>query len=404
MSAINYTFVEQNNQQTTTASFATVSGMSISSSFFTAGKKYLILTSVQTHSAPGTTTNVKLKLRHGTTDFTSTDSDVNNSANVGWAVYSTLVVWTAVSSEGVDLQVFGGANDGIIDRCALFVMNLSDDLVENTDWFYNETTASQGLSTTPANGGTITFTPGTAGNDWLVLSTVKINSTDQTNSIISTLARSGEASSSAPSWRILPNQGANNSNVQCVGRAFSLGNVSNTFTEQSSMSAGTSATRVRSAVFAINLNKFKDHAVAYTDADVNLGTGSYGTALQTLSITPSVTGDVWMGSYWGYDRNNAGGTPNSHWRLQLDNADQPAGQTADAYGFALGDGSGDEEPYMMTTLANLSNASHTLDLDGDVASTTNAPSGQHRQLWAVTMELAAGGGGASADLMGQICL
>ena len=97
-----------------------------------------------------------------------------------------------------------------------------------------------------------------------------------------------------------------------------------------------------------------------------------------------------MGAYWGFDRgdfNNSG-----EFRLQVDGADQPAGQTTDNYQF-LGDTGSDtnEHPMMLSTVANLTAAAHTIDLDASVNQTTNTPTGQDRLLWAVSMELTAPG-------------
>ena len=78
--------------------------------------------------------------------------------------------------------------------------------------------------------------------------------------------------------------------------------------------------------------------------------------------------------------------------------DEPAGQTTDAYVFAQTNDATDEDPMVLSTLANLTAATHTVDLDASVDATTGGtshrpprhtqpPTGQHRTLWAVTMEL-----------------
>ncbi len=131
-------------------------------------------------------------------------------------------------------------------------------------------------------------------------------------------------------------------------------------------------------------------AFAQTDAATALSATDWATQIQTTSITPDVQGDVWIGAYWSYDKNSSGNMANQ--RLQVDNSDEPAGQTTAVYDYRAGIDGTDEEPMMMTAMVtNMTAAAHTIDVDGSVDVTTSTPEAETRALWAVTMELPATG-------------
>lgn len=385
--AIGHTFVEQNTIQTTTSNtFGDVSGMSITSGNFTVGKKYLL---VLTYQADETGSSVgEVRLVHGSTEFDGTKGVFQRSSGTFAIPAGSFTVWTAVSSEDVKVQ-FRSVSAGQttrIDQVALLAINLSDDVTENTDWCFAESTADQALSTTPVDGASCTITPGVASHDWVVMSYSLIDAdVAGTASAITRMERSGEASSSLPSAR---SEFFGTLQVQpfMLTRAFNLGASSNTFKEVSEATA-TNHTRLHSAIFMLDLDKFRNHTVAYTEADINLSATAYATELQTLSITPSVAGDVWIIGYWGADR--GADTREVQTRIQVDGSDQPSGQTTDAYTFELGDGATDEYAMIQHTMViSMTAAAHTVDLDGSADSVTSSPTGQHRALIAVTMELA----------------
>ena len=397
--AIDHFSVSQNSIQSMTSSFVTVSGMSIASGSFTTGKKYLIVATAQTTAVAGCAA-AEVKLRHGATDFGLSAQNINHCNVNVWATYGFMTVWTAVASEGIDMQVTSASSDGKIDQAHIQVINLSDDLVENTDWFTATESANTALSATPGDGCSITFTPGSAGKDWLVLVSDRISTGNQTTAaIISNLSRSGEASSSTPSWRVRSSSGTLRL-ASLHARVFNLGASSNTFKEQAAMESGTSGARTGSTCFALNLSKFNAHGFAYTDADFNLNTSAYGDQIQTATVTPTATTDIWILATWGFDFNNV--SRRATWRVQLDgDNDLPAGQTTDAYTFQLGDVAADEQPLALNTIATSQTAaSHTIDLEGSVDSTTGTPAGQYRQVVAVSMEL----GGAAFSNRPQVII
>jgi hypothetical protein len=391
MAEIAHAFTEQNTNQTTSSiSYVDVTGANIASGNFTVGKKYLLYITAQLANSLGNR-QAYLKVLHGSTDFAESES---NREQVGAGVrrtYTFLTVWTAVSGEAIKLQFHASNPDETVgvDQVAMLAINLSDDVTEDTDWFFNERSTDDTLSGTPTDGASITFTPGTASDDWLVLVTAQYDPVVDTDRVLQVLDRSGEATSSLPQADVGLQEADSSGILHGMARVFTLGAASNTFKEKSTAQSG-SPIRLHSTIFALNLNKFDRHAFAYTEADENLSATDYATELQTASITPTVTGDVWMGAYWGFDKN--AGARLAKFRVQVDNSDQPAGQTTDAYDFRYDSNyDGDEDPFLLSTLANLSNAAHTVDLDASVDDVTGTPAGQQRTIWAVTMELAAVG-------------
>jgi hypothetical protein len=239
---------------------------------------------------------------HGSTAFADNEQLLAGTQSTRRTPYFWWTVWTAVSGEDFNIQYRSNASNVptvSLDFIVLLVINLSDDVTENTDWAYAERTTDDALTTTPLAGASITFTPGSA-SDWLVLTNGQYAMSADTISYISKMERSGEASSSLPEARreMIAAGETTRFNVVSLARVFALGAASNTFAEYGSESA-VDVTRLHSRVFALNLDKFRNHAFAYTEADVSLSATNYATQLQTISITPDVTGDVWAGGLLG---------------------------------------------------------------------------------------------------------
>lgn len=384
MASIAHASVEQTTNQTTiSATYVDVNGATLTSGNFTTGKKYLLWVTAQIQNS---TQNIitGCQVTHGSTAFSESQFlAANNIATFGRFTYAWYHIWTAVSGEAITLQLKSdGTNTANADQIHLLAINLSDDLVENTDWFFAEdATDALDLGTGGVDGASITFTPSGA-SDWLVASYALFN-TDAIN-CASSLRRSGETTSSLPeSWS---EQNATGDDImQLHPRVFALTAVSNTFKEHSRASAASGADRLHSKIFALNLNKFSEHANAYTEADTSLSATDYATELQTIAITPSIAGDVWIGAFWGFDLQD--NSREAEFRVQVDGSDQPATQTSDNYQFEISDEPTDEVPMNLSTMPNLSAVTHTIDLDASTDNVTFSPAGQYRTLWAVTMEL-----------------
>lgn len=378
----------QTTQQTRTGStaYAAVTSATIADGDLVDGKDYWITVTAQiTTTTSGQ--NYKVRLVHGSTAFAESETIDSGAAGNVYMTYQFQTVWTAVSSEAITLE-FGVTNTSFtaaIDQVEIRAVQLTDYLTANTDYWWNERSTDDGLSTTPTNGATVTITTPTAGN-YLAFSYAQVEHTDTTTQSISALVRSGEASSSTPEARMEGGSVSGSTWTQyLLGRGYALTAVSNTFTEASSTSSGTAHTRRHSSIFVLRLGAFVDAGYAYTDADTALGTSSFGTNLQTLNITPTSTGDFVLGAYWGFDGANVART--ATFRLQAAGTDSPATQTSDDYDFRMKDAA-DERPYAIGTVTSLSSGgSRAITLDAHVSSTTSTPNGQHRLVWGFSIAL-----------------
>lgn len=380
-----HTAVQLSPQSLNTSAYTAITGASLAAGDLVDGDRYWIVVTAQVRA--GNAQNRQVRLVHGSTPFAESEQIDVGGADLSF-VYQFQTVWEAVSGEGITLEArVTAAGSGTIDQISIFAMNLDADLVENTDWFWVERSTDDSLSTTPTDGASTTFTPGGAGN-WLIQTYGQFAHTDTTTSFISALVRSGEASTGTPSARSeMAVSGSAGRLGMLLSRVFAVTAVSNTFKEQASASA-TAHTRLHSSLFALRLGAFAQSNSAYTEADENLGVTDFATQLQTVSITPALTGDFVVGTYWGWDGANVART--AKWRVQIEGSDSPAGQTTDSYNFSVRDAT-DERPMAMIQVAALSSgAARAIDLDASVSSITSTPTGQHRSIWAFSLELGGG--------------
>jgi len=402
MAQIEHAFVGVTTRDTHTGdtNFTAVTGASLASDWsgatassgagFEAGKKYLLFVTAQVDiSALSSLVNVRVV--HGATAFADSNMNWQCATTIGHRmVYAWWTIWTAVATETitVEFNTANSANTVGIDQIGIFVVNLADDLAENTDWFYAEDTGPDTISTTPIDGASITFTPGEA-SDWLVLSLTCHDFVTTGAELTSNIDRSGEASSTLP--RLIQRHPIGNAQMPfALGRVFALTAVSNTFKEVSVTDIVATNKREQSQIFALNLNKFKDHVSAansYTAGPTALSAANY-TELKSVSITPTVQSNLWIGTSFLYDLQNT--TREIEWRIQYDNSDQPASQTTDNYQFiSFTESNAEDTECLITMVANATTAAHTIDLDGSADSAAGAPEVESMTIWAVTMELAA---------------
>lgn len=370
-------------------SFTDITGASIGSGSFTTGKKYLLLFAAQMVYSNAASGEMSIQSLHGTTAFGDSEQRYNPGSTTIYYNYTFFTVWTAVASEGVKLQgkTSASGNTITVDQVTMTAINLSDDILENTDWFFNERTTDDSLTSTSfTDGGSVTFTPA-GSSDWLVISeSVLVVGTANGSRFSSQINRSGEASSSAPN-----NQQQPVTTTEFYGSvnlaAFSLTNASNTFKEQSNRASGTATfTRNYSAIFAVNLNKFKDHVFAYTTAELDTSGTDFATQTQTASLAPSVTGDVW--SLSAAISALGASTNSTKFRHQIDNSDDPASQTSDAYSQGEVNNANVTKPLFIQTVSNLDTSSHTFDQDASSSTTGTGKGLKERVIIAMTMNLA----------------
>ena len=384
-----HAYVEQTTRQTTTsATYVDVPGATITSSNFTAGQKYLILVTAQFDVA-NTTDLCYIKLIHGTTDYEPSESAVelvNASArgNYMWWVHQT-----AVSGEDVTLQ-FRSSTAGVavgIDQVSMTAWKLTPDLTQNVDYFIGASdtgeTLVQDTDSNPDNNGRVTFVPTTPAHRWLILSRAKYGpGIISTNAVQSRIKRSGQAANESVVMQQEGEDGTQDRIILCGARVDTLAAQSNTYEEVSTCkntsTPASGIVRSNSAIFALDLDKFKNVAFSHEDGPQetpNSSTTPYAELIQTTSITPEQVGDVFCMGFVTVDWGGSG--RQGKIRMQVDNVDQPGGsgatnQTNDSYNFDQWD-TADLLPVCLQTVENLSAASHTIDLDGSCTTDPTTP-------------------------------
>ncbi len=416
MAEIAHAFAEQTSIQTHTGdtSWTDISGAAIASGSFTAGKKYLLICKAN-FGGNSFSGSFGIKTLHGSTDFGTSVYQLEPAVISPLIYYSYFwfTVWTAIASEGIKMQYQNVNNTGDTvhaDQLTLCAINLSDDVTENTDWYFDETVTDTSLSTTwsTSNNGSVTFTPSGASN-WLIMTASRIDVSSVSVQFESRINSSGDVTDTEPKVSQEGEDTTNDFLVFGLLRAFALTNQSNTFTEQSRVDSGSGAgPRKSSAIFALNLDKFDVHANIYTAAELALATTpNYDTEIQTLGITPNTTGDVLILSHFIFDAQTTGSATSKRnkSRQQVDNADQPPGQTADARALNSNWDATDELIVADMTVESLDNTLHTIAVDGDTdISSGGDPRAEDRSIVAFSMELAAvvaGTGVKNPLLMGR---
>jgi len=259
---IDHTFVEVTTRQTSSSTtYVDIPGAVIGSSNLTPDDQYLL---VFTALFDGNDVDDQFGIRavHDSTEFGGSEMIMEPSTVNTHNTYTWFTVWDAVASEDVKLQFKTlGADTVGADQITIFAMNLDEDLTENTEWFFDDDSTSTTLSTawSTTNNAEVTFTPTKAGNDWLVMTTSRMDVVSSAKNYESRIDRSGEATSTQPMFS-QEGEDANDFILLTNMRVFNLGAASNTFTEQSRLdTTATTEARTHSGVFALNLNAFKYH-------------------------------------------------------------------------------------------------------------------------------------------------
>ena len=392
MAEIAHSFVSQPTRQEHTgdANFTDISGAAITSGNFTADDKYLIVVSAQADLSEIGDQH-RIQTLHGSTAFAESELvwDNGNSA-IGRNNYMWFTVWTAVTDEGIKLQYKTDTSTFTVgaDTITLFSMNLSNDLTENTDWHFAEDATDHTVAASygDADDASVTFTPGTASEDWLVLSYSRLAPGDSTTNWYGAIDRSGEATSTLPEAS-QEREASGDRMLPTTFRVFELGAASNTFKSQCRHDgAGEIANRVHNSIFALNLDKFDVQSNSYTEGSAALSVlTDFDTEISSVTFAPSGTGDVWSMGWWQFNTGLAGTYCKS--RLQTDNSDSPPGQTSAAYEKEDSWDNNDLLPVGHQTLDNLDSSVHTVDMDA--SGEANSPGAEQRSVFAVTMELAA---------------
>lgn len=386
MTQIAHSYSEQTTRQVVTGStYGTV--LSHAAGNFVAGQKYLVVVQALCDLEVGSTNHIQMRTIHGATPFAQSEY-ILEPTNAGRRYnYHWFTVWTAVGGEAINFQISSDVAVNVgADQITIFAMRLDADLIENTDWFFNELATDAALSTTPLDGASVTFTP-TVSTNWLVLSGAQLDVASLSASYGTQLVPSGTYSDIGPAFQ---REGEDVAEllITTLCRVFEeVGAVSHTFKEQSFNTVAASGNRLHSAIFALNLNKFRNVAIVADPSDDVLGTILWDDLLASISYIPEVATDVWA-LLFGTFVPVVSGAEMTH-RLTIDGADQPPTQTVDEYN--------EEEPANGVTDAltvtrqtvepGMTAALHTFNWEAETSLSTAAALTRDRMLIVVSMEL-----------------
>ena len=337
----------------------------IASTNFTPGVKYLVVINFSINVGGSNDYAAMAHVLHGTTEFSDStyrnETRRNTAAHCGHA-YNYWTVWDAVSGEDISVEV-STPGTGLTVRTEeyeAFVINLEGDLVENTDWFYQAATHSGDLPTTwgiaPGIGAGVTFDGGN--DDWMILGFGRFLSDATSNQYCMRIydvttgldyCQTRHATENVNDYRPhmivagIENAGSNHTvRVEAINITANTNNWSH------------------SKVFALNLNKFKDHWIGYSTTGVSIT--SLGTWMQVdrkADYTASQTGDVLI---WAQETQDVGeNTKATYSRITVNGAVVPAGHS-DAKR-ELPHGANDEDPHHRIYLGCLNAGSNDIEVD-----------------------------------------
>lgn len=394
MAEIQHKVVRQTTLQTTTSStYVNVTGGKIAHADLTNGKKYLlVVTGLFHHSS--TATSGAVRVLQGSNPFARSEKIQEMGTTTTRCNYFFFKVFTHATGEDIQVQFkAAGGNTCGIDNLVLFAMNLSDDLTENTDWFSSEDNDAEALPTdgtwTPANNASVTFTPAVGGKNWLVLAMHRVDPAEETSQVMFRLKRTGTATETVPDCNQEPEDSASDAIVAGMARVYNLSAASHTFTQESRQSALTTAagSRTHSAVFALNMAKFKSTVYQWAPTVLDItATSGYGTEALNVTLDNMTTGDVWVLASCSFDADGLGGN-GIKVRLQVDDTDTPTSQTGDAYDNQTTWDAADLLDIQIQDCLSLNSGNRVLAMDSQIVSTATGRGLSNRLLVAIGMEL-----------------
>ncbi len=378
MADVPHNFVEFQGDQsfTTLGVWAQVTNQNITSGNFTVGRKYLI---VATNKFEGGSVSADMGTRilHGTTVFPHSQARIQSRNNSNELYqYIFIAVWTAVSGEGISMEaanLFGTATHRMREA-AIFTLEISEEFTEGTDWHFNENDTDADASTTfsTADNATVTFTPPSAGDDWLIIGFQEHEDFSTSSSFQNRMRRTGEASETTQT-SAYEGEFTGDKIGHMNAMVKNLGASSNTFDLQFANDSGSAWSRDYGAIFAINLSLFASHVIQHDTSTISANNanddlGDDPKLTLTQAHTPSLAGDVWA-FLWAIHTGSTVSYRKA--RMQIDNADNPPGQTTLNLRQGMGhDGNRDRVNFVQQTVDNLSAASHTWDVDCAHGATT----------------------------------
>ena len=391
MAAVQMLYTEQNADVTDTGGIPFTVAASIAAASFTANKEYLILACAFIEGSGGAFEH-HIRLVHiqgvNSIEFTDGNCVIDPAASFGgyWAFFMYRFTQPAIT-EVVQLECMGESTSIItVLGSQIFAMKLSDDFVENTDFFWNEVTTDYRTTGTMAAQAAVTFTPNGT-DDWLIIA-------HGVQGLPSALTTNFEAqmfeSVGGTTTPFLSFEGGDidvGDEARHFGlfRVFTPSAVAHTFSLRVRSAGADLFTVFSSRILALRLNKFGQHAFVYTEAaDAPLAPPSWETEA-TISVTPNVTGNwFYLGSAQG-DMGLVSAELNT--RLQDNNSGAFASDPAygdNGVNTPAWDATNDIPHGLMKMKSLTSGASRTINLDFNG---TGGPTVKHRSLVAFSAEL-----------------
>lgn len=282
---------------------------------FTVGERYLILC-WGFYNGSSTSGNYGLRVTHGGTSFTESESVVEPSQTLTTYKhpYFWFTVWTA-ANEDLEVQIYRGAAGGTgqVEDITLVAIN-AEALITDGDLQYNIDTVGGTLSTTLTTKTSVTWTPANNGDTWLVMSYGRFNVNAVTGdnyeqrlvlagTNMTTAIQDGEDTTDTP---IMP---------AAYARTFT--NASTTIALQLRY-ALTSHAWLAAGIFALRLNAVESFIINATAGTQAMGAGDdLYNQLATATLVPRLTSNWIVTGGCIFDDNGAETTG----RIQLNNVD-----------------------------------------------------------------------------------
>ncbi len=360
--------------------------------------KYLILIFGQIGCDNAGNASNEFHMVHGSTEFGSSLWEGELNAAHAYNHFWWTVHTQTATPEDIDFQMNSGSttagDEANLRNFRMYAIRIDDDLTENTDWFFDESSTTQAHEAAGAwsntNRATQAWTP-TAVNDWLILWRTRIAANagpipPQIESRLQYGVTGSETVVTGTNSREREDPGDDRTTfggfyiakaVTAAGHtAFIETRDSETDTPQND--------HLHSGVFILDLSKFLNHS------DV-LNTGSIAqsaTFAQVATVThdPDVAGDSLV---FGSCDNEANAASDDAWkRLQFGGTSDPTDVES-----RISDDANDPDDDFGSTVMVMHNftASTAIDLDARATDTLNNV--HHRQILAWSMELAAAAAG-----------
>ncbi len=370
---------------------------------FEDGHKYLIIATTSWTGEDNSLT-YEINMQHNATIFEGSQDIIEPKHSADscdsdkkWYKYWHWVIWNPIGSQAdEDISLNMVSNDNTImihDDSTIFILDISERMIENFDWFYDEVTIDEPLDDVGWNtnsSATLSFTPTSDDNEWLILGTATLSVDDVADQFETRL--NFENGTQITPYISKEGEDTEDQYVQSFSRVFTLNNTqAHDFKVESrtdEISVGNNI-RTYNSLFALNLNIFSSHNATYGGDGLFLlpeqVVVEYETEIMTLDIQDDETQDWYIFSSFTKESDK-----DAYFRVQVDNVDQPADQTTTQKQLSDNWDSSDFGMNGFGTFENLDNSIHTVDVDGSIkegAGDRDRDIGS-RSLWAFTMESA----------------